>query len=33
VHGWSWSRTLAGVGYAAPIAAGLDVQVSVLYAL
>jgi hypothetical protein len=33
VHGWSWSRSLAGVGFAAAIAAGLAVAVSVLYAL
>jgi hypothetical protein len=33
VHGWSWGRSLAGVGFAAAIAAGLAVAVSVLYAL
>jgi hypothetical protein len=33
VHGWSWNRSLAGVGFAAAIAAGLAVAVSVLYAL
>jgi hypothetical protein len=33
VHGWSWSRSLAGVGFAAVIAAGLAVAVTVLYAL
>ena len=33
VHGWSWSRSLAGVGFATAIAAGLAVAVSVLYAL
>ncbi len=33
VHGWTWSRSLAGVGFAAAIAAGLAVAVSVLYAL
>jgi hypothetical protein len=33
VHGWSWARSLAGVAFAATIAAGLAVAVSVLYAL
>ena len=33
VHGWSWGRSLAGVGFAAAIAAGLALVVSVLYAL
>ena len=33
VHGWSWSRSLAGVAFAASIAAALAVAVSVLYAL
>jgi hypothetical protein len=33
VHGWSWGRTLAGVGYAGGIVAVLAVAVSVLYAL
>lgn len=33
VHGWSWSRSLAGVGVATLIAAGLTVGVSLLYAL
>ena len=33
VHGWSWSRSLAGVAFAASIAAALAVTVSVLYAL
>jgi len=33
VHGWSWGRSLAGVAFAAGIAAGLAVAVSVLYAL
>lgn len=33
VHGWTWGRSLAGVGFAAAIAAGLGVAVSVLYAL
>jgi hypothetical protein len=33
VHGWSWNRSLAGVGFAAVIAAALAVAVSVLYAL
>jgi hypothetical protein len=33
VHGWSWARSLAGVGFTAAIAAGLAVAVSVLYAL
>jgi hypothetical protein len=33
VHGWSWGRSLVGVGYALAIAGGLAVAVSVLYAL
>jgi len=33
VHGWSWSRSLAGVAFAASIVAALAVTVSVLYAL
>jgi hypothetical protein len=33
VHGWSWRRSLAGVGFTAAIAAGLAIVVSVLYAL
>jgi hypothetical protein len=33
VHGWSWGRALAGVGYAAAITAALAVTVSLLYAL
>jgi hypothetical protein len=33
VHGWSWGRSLAGVGLAASFAAVLAVAVSVLYAL
>ncbi len=33
VHGWSWGRSLAGVVFAAAIAAGLAVAVSVLYAV
>ena len=33
VHGWTWARSLAGVGFASVIAAGLAVAVSVLYAL
>jgi len=33
VHAWSWSRSLAGVGFGAAIAAGLAIAVSVLYAL
>ena len=32
VHGWSWARSLAGVGFATVIAAGLAIAVSVLYA-
>jgi hypothetical protein len=32
VHGWSWGRSLGGVGIAAAIAAGLALAVSVLYA-
>jgi len=32
VHGWSWRRSLAGVAFAAVIAAGLALAVSVLYA-
>jgi hypothetical protein len=32
VHGWTWGRSAAGVGFAAAIAAGLAVAVSVLYA-
>jgi hypothetical protein len=33
VHGWSWGRSLVGVGFAAVIAAALAAAVSVLYAL
>jgi Yip1 domain len=33
VHGWSWSRSLAGVAFASAIAAALALLVSVLYAL
>jgi hypothetical protein len=33
VHGWTWRRSLAGVGYAGGIVAALAVVVSVLYAL
>jgi hypothetical protein len=33
VHGWTWGRSLVGVSFAAVIAAGLAVAVSVLYAL
>jgi hypothetical protein len=33
VHGWSWSRSLAGVAFTAAIASALAVAVSVLYAL
>jgi Yip1 domain len=33
VHGWSWWRSLAGVGFATMIAAGLAILVSLLYAL
>jgi hypothetical protein len=33
VHGWSWGRSVAGVGFASAIAAALAVAVSVLYAL
>jgi hypothetical protein len=33
VHGWSWARSLSGVGITALIAAGLAIAVSVLYAL
>lgn len=33
VHGWSWTRSLAGVAFTAAIAAGLAVAVSLLYAL
>jgi hypothetical protein len=33
VHGWSWGRSLVGVAFAAAIAGGLAVAVSVLYAL
>jgi len=32
VHGWTWPRSVAGVAFAAGIAAGLAVAVSVLYA-
>jgi hypothetical protein len=32
VHGWGWGRSLAGVGFATVIAAGLALLVSVLYA-
>ncbi len=33
VHGWSWLRSLAGVGTATLIVAGLALGVSLLYAL
>jgi hypothetical protein len=33
VHGWSWTRSVAGVAFTALIAAALAVAVSVLYAL
>ena len=33
VHGWTWGRSVAGVTFAAAIAAGLAIAVSVLYAL
>jgi hypothetical protein len=33
VHGWTWGRSIAGVTFAAAIAAGLALAVSVLYAL
>jgi len=33
VHGWSWGRSLVGVGFATGIAAALAVVVSLLYAL
>lgn len=33
VHGWTWMRSLVGVTFAAAIAAGLAVAVSILYAL
>jgi hypothetical protein len=33
VHGWTWVRSLAGVGFTAAIAAGLAIVVTVLYAL
>jgi hypothetical protein len=33
VHGWTWGRSVAGVTFAAAIAAGLALAVSVLYAL
>jgi hypothetical protein len=33
VQGWSWGRSLAGVGFATAIAAALALAVSVLYAL
>jgi hypothetical protein len=33
VHGWGWGRSLAGVAFAAVIAAGLALAVGVLYAL
>ena len=33
VHGWGWGRSLAGVGFATVIAAGLALLVGVLYAL
>jgi Yip1 domain len=33
VHGWTWGRSLAGVAFAAAIAAGLALLVSLLYAL
>jgi hypothetical protein len=33
VHGWSWARSLAGVGFTAAIASALAVAVGVLYAL
>jgi hypothetical protein len=32
VHGWTWRRSLAGVGFAALIAAGLALVVSLLHA-
>ena len=33
VHGWTWGRSVAGVAFAAGIAAALAIAVSVLYAL
>jgi hypothetical protein len=33
VHGWSWGRSIAGVGFTAAIASGLALAVSLLYAL
>jgi hypothetical protein len=33
VHGWSWGRSFAGVAFAAAIAGGLALLVSLLYAL
>jgi hypothetical protein len=33
VHGWSWGRSLVGVGFAAVIAVALAAVVTVLYAL
>ena len=33
VHGWSWARSVAGVGVTAAIASALAVSVGVLYAL
>jgi hypothetical protein len=33
VHGWSWGRSIAGVGFTAAIAGGLALAVSLLYAL
>ena len=33
VHGWTWGRAIAGVGYAAGITAVLGGVVTLLYAL
>jgi hypothetical protein len=33
VHGWTWSRSLAGVAFTATIAGALAVAVSFLHAL
>jgi hypothetical protein len=33
VHGWTWARAVAGVGYAAAITAALALGVTLLYAL
>ena len=33
VHGWSWGRSVVGVGFATAIAGGLALLVSLLYAL